>query len=153
MIEATLKEINAEILKYQSLTEGIADTKIIKSSKEEKLKITSDELFFEEDHVHIYLTFNPNVKKIRCIIYLTEINSDYVEMMISRVGLPTTEANIQNYQRDPTLVEKFWNAEFIPKYNELMKYLRRSKIKFLFQEKFKPTFNKNRNNEIVDNYG
>jgi flagellar capping protein FliD len=74
-------------------------------------------------------------------------------MMISRVGLQTTEENIQNYQRDPTLVEKFWNNEFVKKYNELMKYLRRSKIKFLFQEKFKPAFNKNRNNEIVDNFG
>ena len=153
MVEATLKDLNAEILKYQSLTEGITDTRIIKSSKEEKFKIISDELFFEEDNVHLYLTFNPNVKKIRCIIYLTEIDSDFVEMMISRVGLTTTEANIQNYQRDPTLVEKFWNAEFIPKYNELMKYLRRTKIKYHFQEKFKPTFNKNRNNEIVDNYG
>ncbi|QEE14407.1 hypothetical protein DSAG12_00220 [Promethearchaeum syntrophicum] len=153
MVKATLKDLNAEILKYQSLTEGIADTTIIKSSKEEKIKISSDELFIEEDNVHIYLTFNPNVKKIRCIIYLTEVDSDFVEMMISRVGLPTTETNIQNYQRDPTLVEKYWNAEFIPKYNELMKYLRRSKIKFLFQERFKPTFNKNRNNEIVDNFG
>ena len=153
MVEATLKEINAEILKYKSLTEGIADTRIIKSSKEDKFKIISDELFFEEDNVHIYLTFNSNIKKIRCIIYLTEISSDYVEMMISRVGLPVTEENIQNYQRDPTLVEKFWNDEFIKKYNELMKYLRRSKIKFLFQERFKPAFNKNRNNEIVDDFG
>ncbi len=153
MVEGTLKDMNAEILKYQSLTEGIADTRIIKSSKEEKFKIISDELFFEEDNVHIYLTFNSNIKKIRCIIYVTEINSDYVEMMISRVGLPVTEENIQNYQRDPTLVEKFWNDEFKKKYNELMKYLRRSKIKFLFQEKFKPAFNKNRNNKIVDNFG
>ncbi len=153
MIEATLKEINAEILKYQSLTEGIADTRIIQTSKEEKLKIISDELFFEEDKVHIYLTFNPNIKKIRCIIYLTEINCDFVETMISRVGLPVTEENIQNYQRDPTLIEKYWNVEFIKKYNELMKYLRRSKIKFLFQERFQPTFNKNRDNEIVDNFG
>ncbi len=153
MIEGTLKDMNAEILKYQSLTEGIADTRIIKSSNVEKFKIISDELFFEEDNVHIYLTFNSNNKKIRCIIYLTEINSDFVEMMISRVGLPVTEENIQNYQRDPTLVEKFWNDEFKKKNNELMKYLRRSKIKFLFQEKFKPTFSKNRNNEIVDNFG
>ena len=153
MVEASLKEINAEILKYQSLTEGIADTKIIKSSNVENFKVISDELFLEEDNVHLYLTFNSNIKKIRCIIYLTEINSDYVEMMISRVGLPETEENIQNYQRDPTLVEKYWNDEFIKKYNELMKYLRRSKIKFLFQERFKPTFNKNRNNEIVDNFG
>ena len=153
MIEGTLKDMNAEILKYQSLTEGIADTRIIKSSNVEKFKIISDELFFEEDNVHIYLTFNSNIKKIRCIIYLTEINSEFVEMMIRRVGLPVTEENIQNYQRDPTLVEKFWNDEFKKKNNELMKYLRRSKIKFLFQEKFKPAFNKNRNNEIVDNYG
>ena len=153
MVEATIKDINVEILKYQSLTDGIADTRIIKSSNAEKFKIISDELFFEEDNVHIYLTFNSNIKKIRCIIYLTEINSDYVEMMISRVGLPVTEENVQNYQRDPTLVEKYWNDEFKKKYNELMKYLRRSKIKFLFQEKFKPTFSKNRNNEIVDNFG
>ena len=153
MIEATLKEINAEIIKYQSLTEGIADTRIKKTSKEEKFKVISDELFFEEDNVHIFLTFNPNVKKIRCIIYLTEINSDFVETMISRVGLPVTEENIRNYQRDPTLIEKYWNDEFIKKNNELMKYLRRSKIKFLFQERFKPTFNKNRDNEIVDNFG
>lgn len=153
MVQATLNDINAEILKYQSLAEGIADTRIIKSSNVEKFKIVSDELFFEEDNVHIYLTFNSNVKKIRCIIYLTEINSEFVEMMIRRVGLPTTEENIQNYQRDPTLIEKYWNDEFIKKYNEMMKYLRRSKIKFLFQERFKPTFSKNRNNEIVDNFG
>ena len=153
MVEGTLKDMNAEILKYQSLTEGIADTRILKSSNAEKFKIISDELFLEEDNVHIYLTFNSNIKKIRCIIYLTEINSEFVEMMISRVGLPVTEENIQNYQRDPTLVEKFWNDEFKKKYNELMKYLRRSKIKFLFQEKFKPAFNKNRNNKIVDNFG
>ncbi len=153
MVEGTLKDMNAEILKYQSLTEGIADTRIIKTSNVEKFKIISDELFFEEDNVHIYLTFNSNIKKIRCIIYLTEINSEFVEMMISRVGLPVTEENIQNYQRDSTLVEKFWNDEFKKKYNELMKYLRRSKIKFLFQEKFKPAFNKNRNNEIVDDFG
>ena len=153
MVQATLNDINAEILKYQSLAEGIADTRIIKSSNVEKFKIVSDELFFEEDNVHIYLTFNSNVKKIRCIIYLTEINSEFVEMMISKVGLPVTEENIQNYQRDPTLIEKYWNDEFIKKYNEMMKYLRRSKIKFLFQERFKPTFSKNRNNEIVDNFG
>jgi len=153
MVEANLNDMNAEILKYQSLTEGISDTRIVKSSNNEKFKIMSDELFFEEDNVHLYLTFNSNNKKIRCIFYVTEINSDFVEMMISRVGLPTTEENVQNYQRDPTLVEKFWNAEFTPKYNELMKYLRRTKIKYLFQEKFKPTFSKNRNNEIVDNFG
>ena len=34
-----------------------------------------------------------------------------------------------------------------------MKYLRKSKMPFQLQEKFKPAFNKNRNNEIVDNFG
>ncbi|MHA1647049.1 MAG: hypothetical protein ACTSVU_06415 [Promethearchaeota archaeon] len=149
MVGANLEAINAEIIKYQTLTEGFGDTQIIKSSKEERLKVVSDTLFFEEDMVYLYLTFNPNLQKVKCILYLTELNPDFVEMMISRVGLAATEENIQNYQRDPTLVEKFWNAVFIKKYNELMKYLRRSKIKLQYQERFKPAFKKNRNNEIV----
>ncbi len=153
MVEARQEKINAEILKFQSLAEGIGDTRIIESSNVENLKVVSNELFFEEDNVHLYLTFNVNVKKIKCMIYITEIDSDYVEMLISRVGLLITEENIQNYRRDPTLIEKYWNDEFIPKYNELFKYLRRSKTKYLFQERFKPTFNKNRNNEIVDCFG
>jgi hypothetical protein len=153
MIETSLEAINNEILKYQGLAEGIGDTQIIKSPHEDKVKVVSDKLFFEEDHVYLYLIFNSNIKKIKCVLYITEINSEFVEMMISRVGLRVTEENIQNYQRDPTMVEKFWNHIFVKKYNELMKYLRRSKIKYQFQEKFKPTFSKNRNNEIVENFG
>ena len=99
------------------------------------------------------MTFNPTIKKIHCVIYLTEIDNAFVEKILSHVGLPTTEENIQNYQRDPTLIERFWNDRFIAKYTELMKYLRKSKMPFQLQEKFKPAFNKNRNNEIVDNFG
>ena len=153
MIETSLKAINDEILKYQGLAEGIGDTMIIKSSKEEELKVVSNKLFFEEDNVYLYLIFNSNIKRIKCVLYVTEINREFVETMISRVGLRITEENIQNYQRDPTMVEKFWNHRFIKKYNELMKYLRRSKIKYQFQEKFKPTFSKNRDNEVVENFG
>ena len=153
MVNAKLEDLNAEILKYASLMDEIGETQIIKSSKVDKFKIKSDELFFEEENVYMYLTFNTNIKKINCVFYLTEIDSDYAETLMNRIGLPTTEENIQNYKRDPTMVEKFWNDRFIKKYNEIMKYLRRSKIKFQFQERFKPTFNKNRNNEIVDNFG
>ena len=150
MVNATLEDINAEMLKIVSLVDEIGDTEIIKSSQVDKNKITSDELFFENENVYMYLTFNVNIKKISCVFYLTEIDSDYAETLLSKIGLPTTEENIQNYRRDPTMVEKFWNDRFIPKYNELMKYLRKSKIKYHFQEKFKPTFKKNRNNEIVE---
>lgn len=153
MIETSLEAINAEILKYQELAEGIGDTRIITSSYEKKLKVVSDKLLFEDDNVYIYLAFNSKIKRIKCVLILTEIDRDFVEMMISKVGLLATEENIQNYQQDPTMVEKFWNHVFVKKYNELMKYLRRSKIKYVFQEKFKPTFSKNRNNEIVENFG
>ena len=96
MVNATLEDINAEMLKYTSLADEIGDTEIIKSSKVDKYKITSDELFFEEENVYMYLTFNVNIKKINCVFYLTEIDSDYAETLMSRIGLPTTEENIQN---------------------------------------------------------
>lgn len=153
MADLTLETINADIRKYQALTEGIGDTQIIKSTNENKSKIVSDSIFFEEDCVYLYLTFNPNIKKVKCFLYVTEINPDFVEMMISRVGLLTTEENIENYSRDPTLIEKFWNDVFVKKYNELFKLLRRSKIKYIFQEKLKPAFSKNQFNEIVDTCG
>ncbi len=153
MINATLTNINSEIIKYQLLTQDMGDTQIIPSSNNNKNKIVSDEILFEDENAHLYLTFNPTIKKIHCVIYLTEINNAFVEKILSHVGLPTTEENIQNYQRDPTLIERFWNDRFIAKYTELMKYLRKSKMPFQLQEKFKPAFNKNRNNEIVDNFG
>ena len=153
MVEPTLETINENIRKYQVLTEGIGDTQIIESSNVEKSKIVSDKLFFEEDCVYLYLTFNPNMKKVKCIMYVTEINPDFVEMLISRVGLLVTEENIENYSRDPTLIEKFWNDSFVKKYNELFKLLRKSKTKYIFQEKLKPAFSKNRFNEIVDTCG
>ena len=153
MVNATLEDINAEIEKYASLAEGIGDTEIKKSSKIDGSKIKSDVLFFEDENVQMQLSFNINTKKIICVFCLTEIDSDYVETLLSKIGLPTTEESIQNYKRDPTMIEKFWNDRFIKKYNEVMKYLRRSKIKYNFQEKFAPEFNKNRNNEIVENFG
>ncbi|WP_371806737.1 hypothetical protein [Candidatus Lokiarchaeum ossiferum] len=153
MSAPTLESINADIRKYQALTEGIGDTKILETSNKDKSKIVSDKLFFEEDCVYLYLTFNVNIKKVKCILYVTEINPDFVETMISRVGLLCTEENIENYSRDPTLIEKFWNDEFVKKYNELFKSLRRSKIKYLFKEKLKPAFSKNQFNEIVDTCG
>ena len=153
MIDATLTNINSEIIKYQLLTQDMGDTQIIPSSNNDKNKIVSDEILFEDENAHLYLTFNPTIKKIHCVIYLTEIDNAFVEKILSHVGLPTTEENIQNYQRDPTLIERFWNDRFIAKYTELMKYLRKSKMPFQLQEKFKPAFNKNRNNEIVDNFG
>ncbi len=153
MIETSLDAINAEIQKIQPLTEGIGDTQIISASNEGKLKVVSDKLYFEEDNVYLYLTFNPNLKNVKCIFYVTEINSDFVETMITRVGLLATDVNIQNYSRDPTMVDKFWNDVFVKKYNELFKYLRRTKMKMIFQEKFPPAFNKNRENQIVDDFG
>ncbi|MHA1767924.1 MAG: hypothetical protein ACTSWX_16605 [Promethearchaeota archaeon] len=51
MVEANLDDMNAEIRKYQSLTEGITDTRILKSSHQEKFKTKSDELKFEEGMV------------------------------------------------------------------------------------------------------
>jgi hypothetical protein len=156
MVDATLAGMNAEILKYQTFSQEMGDTRIIPSipsSSGEKCKILSDELLFESENIHLFLTFNATIKKVKCVIYVTEIEGEFVEKMISQVGLPVTEANIQNYRRDPTLVEKFWNEAFIKKYIELLKYLRKSKMTYQFQEKFKPVLNKNRNNEIVDNFG
>jgi hypothetical protein len=149
MVEATLEKINAEILKYQNLTVDVGDTRIIKSSKEEKIKVTSDEMMFEEENVYMYLTFNPNVKKVICVFYLTKIDEEFVDMMISKVGLLTTEQNIRNYGKDPSLIDAYWNKKFIIKYKEIMRYLRKTKVKYQFQERFKPTMNKNRFNEIV----
>jgi hypothetical protein len=149
MLIATLENINAEMLKYASLAEEIGDIEIIHSSKVEKTKVMSDELFFEEENVYMYLTFNSNIKKIKCVFYLTEIDSEFVEALMSKIGLLTTEENVQNYKRDLTMIDKYWNARFITKYNEVLKKLRKSKIKYLFLEKFKPVYNKNRFNEIV----
>ncbi len=153
MVNATLENINAEIQKYASLADGIGDTHIKISSKLDGSKIKSDILFFEDENVLMQLSFNINTKKIICVFCLTEIDGDYVETLLSKIGLPTTEESIQNYKRDPSMIEKFWNDRFIKKYNEIMKYLRKSKIKYNFQEKFAPEFNKNRNNEIVENFG
>lgn len=153
MARPTLETINAEIRKYQALAEGIGDTEILKSSTVEDGKLISDTIFFEEDNVYMYLIVYPNHQNIKCILYVTEINPEFVEMMISRVGLLITEENIQNYGRDPTLIQKFWNDVFTVKYNEIFKLLRRSKIKYIFKEKFKPMFNRNRENEIVENFG
>jgi predicted PilT family ATPase len=152
MLEATLKSINSEILKLQSIAEE-GDTRIISSTNMEKSLVISDELLFEEEQVHLYLSFSPTLKKIKCVFYITEIDPEFVETMIRQVGLPVTTENIQNYQRDPTLIEKFWNETFIKKYNELMKYFRKNKMAVFFKEKFPPAFNKNRNNEVVDNFG
>ena len=149
MLSASLENINAEMLKYASLAEEIGDVEMLQSSKVEKTNVMSDELFFEEENVYMYLTFNSNTKKIKCVFYITEIDSEFVEALMSKIGLPTTEENVQNYSRDLTMIEKYWNSRFIKKYNELLKYLRRSKIKYQFQEKFKPVFNKNRYNEVV----
>ena len=151
MITATLEQINSEIVKYYSLAEGIGDIGILNSSKIEKSKVTSNELFFEDDNVHMYLTFHPNIKnkKVGCVFLLTDIDDEFVEELISRVGLPTTQENIENYKRDPSLIEKFWNDRFIKKYNEIMKYLRRSKVKYQFREKLPPVLKKNRHNEVV----
>ena len=132
-----------------ALAEGIGDTEILDSAKVEKSNVMSNELFFEDENVYMYLTFNSNIKKVKCVFCLTEIDSDYVETLMTKIGLPTTEQNIQNYKRDVTMIEKYWNDRFIKKYKERMKYLRRSKIKYYFKENLKPTLNKNRNNEIV----
>ena len=64
MINATLTKINSEIIKYQLLTQDMGDTQIIPSSNNNKNKIVSDEILFEEENAHLYLTFNPTIKKI-----------------------------------------------------------------------------------------
>ena len=149
MLSASLENINTEMLKYASLAEKIGDVEMLQSSKVEKTKVMSDELFFEEENVYMYLTFNSNIKKIKCVFYITEIDSEFVEALMSKIGLPINEENVQNYSRDLTMIEKYWNSRFIKKYNEVLKHLRRAKIKYQFQEKFKPVYNKNRFNEIV----
>ena len=57
MINATLTKINSEIIKYQLLTQDMGDTQIIPSSNNDKNKIVSDEILFEEENAHLYLTF------------------------------------------------------------------------------------------------
>ena len=151
MISATLENINTELLKFASIAEEIGDIEIIESSKVEKTRVMSNELHFEEENVYMYLTYNEkNINKpVKCVFYITEIDSEFVAALMDKIGLPTTEENIQNYKRDLTMIEKYWNVRFIKKYNEVLKKLRRAKIKYLFQEKFKPVYNKNRNNEFV----
>ena len=150
MVVATLESINGLIIKCQGFAYGIGDTKVLITAKEGMMKITSNELHFEEDNVFLYFSFNPNIKKIKCTFTVTEIDAEYVESLIKKVGLLPTDENIDNYGRDPTLVEKFWNKKFMIKYNELMKYLRKSKIKYSFYEKFKPAYNKNSNGENLE---
>jgi hypothetical protein len=153
MVATTLDGLNSEILRYQSLAQEMGDTRIIPSAIQDKLKIVSNELLFEDENVHLTLSLNPTSQKIACTLYVTEIDEVFVGKILRQVGLPLTEANIENYQRDPTLIEKFWNDRFIAKYNELMKYFRKSKMSLIFLEKFKPAFSKNSKNEIVDNFG
>lgn len=153
MLAPSLNALNSEIRIYQKLIQDCGDTRIIPSTNSDPSKVMSDELLVIDENIHIYLTFLPSIQKIKCVIYVTEIDSMFVEQVLTRVGLRATEANLQNYQRDPTLVEKYWNERFIEKYHELMKYFRKTKITCVYQEKFQPTFNKNQQNEIVDNYG
>ena len=56
----------------------MGDTQIIPSSNNDKNKIVSDEILFEDENAHLYLTFNPTIKKIHCVIYLTEIDNAFV---------------------------------------------------------------------------
>ena len=51
---------------------------------------------------------------------------------------PQPKRTFRIIKEDPTLIERFWNDRFIAKYTELMKYLRKSKMPFQLQEKFKP---------------
>lgn len=149
MVKATIEAINMEIKKYQALAEGFGDTKILNNGTTKRLNVYSNYLVFQEDYVYLYLKYHQNVKKIKAYFCLTNIDEEYVESLLSRVGLPTTEQNIQNYARDPSMIAKFWNDRFIKQYNEIFKYLRKTKIKYLFKEKFAPMLNKNRFNEVV----
>jgi hypothetical protein len=149
MVNATLEDINAEILKYQALAEGVGDTRIDETSKIDGFKVTSNKLVFEEENVFLALTFNSNIKKISCVFYLTYIDDDFVDVQISKVGLAASEKNIENYRRDPSLIDRYWEKHYIPKYKEIFKYLRRSKVKYRFVEKMPPTLKKNRMNEVV----
>ncbi len=150
MVTATIDDINAEMTKFATLVEGVADAEILENSHVDKFKVISNELHIIDENVFMYLTFNSNIKRIKCVFYLTDIDEDYIESLITKVGLPATDQNIQNYKRDPTLVAKYWNDRFLKTFKEILKKLRKLKIKYQFQERFPPTYNKNRDNEIVD---